>query len=367
MDKMFSDGLLNKTNKSTRMNFKKFVYWYRKNHSSLDVKGYLSRNKKYSIYYNLLYNPPTNRKELHSLLYDNMFVSLDVLHHAESENLNYSLYKNNNTEVHLYVPENDENPDINIILKIFSFFRTLTNDNDKFIKLVVFYGRQKKYLPINSNIICPDNVNSGATMKGVIITIWRREEFYKVLIHELIHYFDMDFYITDSIYKKLDKYTQEKVTINGVDRVNESYTEILAVTIHSVIYSEIMNISFNKILSTEILYSCLQFAKIFNFFGYNDCNIENKRINVYQTTSVWSYYIIKCMFLLNYDKILKFWEDNGFSILNDLNSESNYEKMYKSVYLNSSHINKINEMIKTIKDNKTGFATNTMRMTLYQL
>lgn len=367
MVKLLNDGLLNKTHKPVTTNFKKFVDWYRENHSLLDLKRYLRGDKKYNTYYGLLYNPPANRKELHSLLYDNMFVSLDVLHHAESENLNYSLYENDNTEVHLYVPENDENPDINVILKIFSFFRALTNDKDKFIKLVVFYGNQKKYLPMNSSVICPDNVNSGATMKGVIITIWRREEFYKVLIHELVHYFDLDFYVTDSIYKKLDKYTQDNVTIKGIDRVNESYAEILAVTIHSVIYSVIMNISVDKILSTEMLYSCLQFAKIFNFFGYDDCNMENKRINVHQTTSVWSYYIIKCMFLLNYDKILKFWEENGFSILNDFNSENNYEKTYKSIYLNSSHINKINGIIKSIKDNKSGFAANTMRMTLYQL
>ena len=66
--------------------------------------------------------------------------------------------------------------------------------------------------------------------------IWRKEEFYKVLIHELTHYFGVDFYITDNIYKKLEKHFGELINILGVDRINESYTETIALTIHSIVY-----------------------------------------------------------------------------------------------------------------------------------
>jgi len=367
MNELNNDGLLLKNKKTTKIDFKKFVNWYRENHSLLDIRKYLHKSKKYNTFYELLYKPPENRKELHRLLYDNMFVSLDVLHHAESENLNYKLYKNKNTEVHMYVPENDDDPDINLILKIFSLFRSITKQKNKFIKLVLFYGRQKKLLPMNSNIMCPNNVNSGATTKGLLITIWRKEEFYKVLIHELIHYFDLDFYVTDSIYKKIDEHMQNIVTIKGVDRVNESYTEILAITIHSIVYASIMNIDFNKILSLEILYSCFQFAKIFNFFGYDSYNLEKDKIVINQSTSVWSYYIIKSMFLLNYDKMLNFWENNGFSILGK--AEENYEILYKDItQLNQKSIDKINGIIEILKRNdKTSFVINTMRMSLHQL
>ena len=105
----------------------------------------------------------------------------------------------------------------------------------------MFYGNQKKYLT-NDNNLCSDNINSGARIDNSIY-LWRKEEFYKVLIHELIHLFDVDFYISDSVYQKIEKIFNNTFNVNGFDRVNECYTEAFAVLLHSIIYSIETNLS----------------------------------------------------------------------------------------------------------------------------
>ena len=53
--------------------------------------------------------------------------------------------------------------------------------------------------------MCSDNINSGSTYVGSEITIWRSEELYKVLFHELIHYFKLDYRHNADQYKEIDK------------------------------------------------------------------------------------------------------------------------------------------------------------------
>jgi hypothetical protein len=335
-------------------NINNFVSWYRMEKSNIDLRK--SLKKYYKKYYDILFNPIESRKKLHELLYDNNFVSYDTVQHAESENLIYKIYEGNNSEIHIYSISEDKFPDIDIISKIISFMRKLFNKNTK-LNLTIFYGQQKKYITSHDKYICSDNVNSGASVMGVQIVIWREEEFYKVLIHELVHYFDVDFYINDAIYSKINNIFQKKFKIdtNSIDRVNESYTEALATVIHSVIYSQIKNLDFNRILSYELLFEKFQIAKIFNH--------HKKFGGIYQKTSAFSYYIIKHMLLANYDELFNFWHKYGFFIKNN---EYEYIKLYQNT-LNKININKEIEKIhfnSYLYDNK--FIMNTMRMTMFQ-
>jgi hypothetical protein len=347
-------------------NFSEFIKWYRENHNLLNIKHILK--KKSPKYYDLLFNPINERQKLHNMLYDNFFVPIDVIHHAESVDLVYTIYEGNNSKLIIYKPVNSKK-DINIelISKIISFFRILFK-KDMHIDLTVFYGKQKKYISY-TKYICTDNVNSGSTCMNcgpaTGIMIWREEEFYKVLIHELIHYFGIDFYTNDNIYQQVDKIFKKHFNIEGIDKVNESYTEILAITIHSVIYSCIHKYNINDILSYELLFSNYQVGKLFIHFNI-DPNSNNNII--YQKTSACSYYIIKCIFLNNLNIFLDFWNINGFFILG--NNEKYYKKIYNDIVnIKSLNIKCINNIILFIKNNtdKNNFVSKTMRMSLFQL
>lgn len=354
---------LNKNSESS--NITNFYKWIRENNSKINLE-----ENKYSDFHDVLFRPCESRIELHQMMYKSIFVSLDVLQHSESENMNYKVYKNSNTEIHIYNPESngeDDGPNIDLILKIIDFYHELTN-KDLFVKLVVFYGSQKKQLS-SGKMLCSDNVNSGSTIKGKIIQIWRKEEFYKVLIHELVHYFEIDFYIMDSIYKKLNLHFKQIVNIKGIDRINESYTEIIAVTIHSIIYSKIKNTSLNAVLNLELMFSYFQVAKILHHFECDALDDVEKN-NITQSTSAFSYYVVKCMFLEKFFDVTQFWESNGFSILGKCESE--YINLYKKIVkLDTLDRNKLNYFINLIKENEkdkaNSFVFKTMRMTMFQI
>lgn len=360
---ILSNVIGNESEYSQHFNNKKSFYnWIRENASMISIT-----DDKYSDYHDILFNPCKNRKELHKIMYNGIFVSADVLHHSESEDLNYKIYSNLNTEIHVYHPDSNEGPDIQIIMRIINFYRTLLN-SDIFVKISLFYGEQKKYLSeIKKKPICSDNVNSGASIKKELVHIWRKEEFYKVLIHELVHYFGVDFYISDSIYKKLNKHFNGLFTIEGIDRVNESYTEILAIVIHSCLYSVLKNIDFTNIFCYELLFSYFQVGKILNHFeclSYEDIS----KTTFIQKTSAFSYYIIKCMFMVNLKKILDFWEENDFTILKSESIQSNYYELYKDIVKYDSLDKEIiNNVIQLLSCHNTCFVTKTMRMTMFQI
>lgn len=369
-------------------NMDSFFEWYRMNQMNLNLKKILKNNLENSTinkYYNILYKPIESRKYLHEILYDNLFVSLDVVQHGECENLIYEVYSGNNVDVHLYCIDKDNDnaiskPNINYISQIINFFKIMFK-KDIYVKLNIFYGKQKKILPVINNqldnfsnkhnrFICCDNVNSGMSIKETIIVLWREEEFYKVLIHELIHFFDIDFYVDDNVYKKINAIFNKHINVIGFDRVNESYTEALAMLIHSAFFSVIVsNTKINKILSYEMLWTQFQVAKILNHYNCKTFDdIYNAQLQQY--TSVCSYYIVKCFLMLNYNMLFSFWNKNGFFIISEnKNSENEYVELYNKVIKFDNDKTIINKFIYYLNDNKhmNDYVLITLRMSMFQI
>jgi hypothetical protein len=356
------------------LDYQYFLLWYRKNSTNLNLKNIISKSKKYS---DVIYNPINSRVKLHRLFYDNSFVFLDILHSGEINDLNYEYFSNENTNIHLYTIRNSK-PDVKIIMQIITFFRKMTQNNLD-LELVIFYSNQKRLFPKNHDFFTPENINAGCTVWKKFIYIWRKEEFYKVLIHELIHYFSLDFHDKDEKY--LENIRDSVFKIDGIDVVNEAYTEILAIIINSSFVSLIKNIDFSDIINYEILFTHFQIAKIINFFGGNIYE-DIFNINIKQKTSVTSYIIVKGIFLNNLNIILEHFEKYFFGDKNKRFGDKNkrfedYKKIYaklvtkKKQTLNKELINKFLEIIKNnninININKENFIFRTMRMTLFEI
>ena len=365
---------LNKDNMLNNNNLKSiydFYDWHRNNFSKINLKkilkGFIKINK-YKEFYDLFFNTTKERETLHELLYENSFLSLDVLQHAESEDLIYETYEGNNSNITLYGYSSKSG------IVCFQGLGGLTTQRfseggsqvsyNSSVNLVIFYGKQKKYVPKNK-YYCSDNINSGMTESGRVVMIWRQEEFYKVLIHELVHYFNIDFYISDSIYQKIYQIFEKHFKIDGIDRINESYTEAFAILVHSILYATENSIDIDTVIQNELLFAHFQIAKILNHFdieSYND--LKNNKL--YQNTSVCSYYIIKCLLMINYDLLLDYLDKNGFMVKN---SESEYIDLYSKILEKNNIVDEaIVKMINTIKKcNNEHFACKTMRMSLYQI
>lgn len=369
-NKIDIDKLDNVEIKKILESYSEFMKWCRSKFNTISLKKLFVDNDMYDEYNKLVKSENEDKNILNRILYQNSFVSCDIIQHAESETLTYRIYKGNGSVICIYSVDNNF-PDMKVISYILSFVRKLF-DQKKKIKLNVFYGRQKKYLGDDKYLSC-DNVNTGATTvmigsENSSIEIWRKEEFYKVLIHELIHAFELDFCSADDICIKIENIFKEKFKINGDDRVNEAYTECLALIIHSVIYSILTNNDLNEILSYEILFTQFQIAKILNHYNYD--KFESNNI-FYQYTSVCSYYVVKYMLIINYTKMFNYWNLYKFNINKH---PEQYIKLYKDILstqsINNNIVN-INEMIQYIKKNdkksENNFVYKTLRMTLFSL
>ena len=289
--------------------FSDFYQWFIINQQTL-----ISHPK--NEYYDLIFNPCSDRKELHDLLYNNNFISLDVLHYYEITNIINVKIKNDKFDLDLYIAHSDESRIDYFILKIIKILNIMYEINNRIIKnsnkklnVKVLLTKQRKeiyddLIPILSSI----NVNSGSSIRGEIVCVWREEELEKVLIHEIQHYYGCDFYINCNEYKYVKKILEEHFNVDGKDMVNESYNETLAHIIHMCFINKELNMNINKIYDIEMKFLFLQTAKIIKYFGGSKFQqlfkSNEKFISLKQTTSVLSYYIIKTIMMFNIIKSL---------------------------------------------------------------
>ncbi len=332
---------------NNKLDFNSFYKYYIEN-----IDEYNNLLNKKSKIMELINNPIKDRKKLHDNIYDNNFVSIDIHQIAESNNIKYKEININEHKVYLY--EMKKNINLDFLSFIILFMENLAQEFNlicKPLELILFMSSQKK-LFTNKNFLGPENINSGSTYSGYKVFIWRIEEVYKVLIHELIHFYGFD----KQIFKDVLQKTKEHHCIIGQDRENESYTEIFAIIIHTYILSKNLKYNFFDLINYEINFSLYQCKKIMNFF--NIMNIEdiinnnscNNPIN--QKTSVFSYFFLKTCLLLNLEKSMNYIYENN---------HNNYDYYIKKVLINVSILNNLNY---TFDNNnlKSKFFFNTLRM-----
>ena len=225
---------------------------------------------------------------------------------------------------------------IKIIHFIVSLNKTLCKSSLT-INLFDYSGNHsKKQLPeMKSTILGPYHVNSGYTYSCVennILVVFRREECYKVLIHELLHSQGFDSFFIQN-YELEDKVQ----TIFGLDcklHINESYIEFLTLVFYSGLnsfllmkernqtkYSEFIE-NFRLVFTLERNYNILNTLKILEHMNLEypmlyskDANIVSLKKMLYkEDTNVFCYYILKNLFLFCNNEILDYLVKHKFVI-----------------------------------------------------
>ena len=311
-----------------------------------------------------------DRSELNKILYNNSFVSLDIQHHAETVDLDYIRILTDEFELFVYSPEGNENikSDINEIIKIIKIMIDISKEfecKNKKPHIIMFLGKQKKYLDNNIDIFTCEHVNSGSTYLENYVSLWRYEEHKKVLIHELVHYYNIDFFHTDPYYYTIDKMLEKHFTVTGVNRPNEIYTESLTVIIYLCYYSNLLNDDINKLFLTEVKFMIFQMAKIINYYNGNSYD-QLFTINYKQKTSVLSYYILKTFIIYNIELFTEYIIKNGLQCKN--NKIEIFSELLEDVIIkmkdNKNMKNLCDSYLDIIKKNKDDiFIFKTMRMT----
>jgi hypothetical protein len=180
-------------------------------------------------------------------------------------------------------------------------------------KTIYFYPSTiKKELRLGYDL-SPRNVNSGFTNFigniGSNIYIFREEDSDKVFLHECIHSLNLDFITSYS--KDLDKFILANTLVNSNINLAESYTDLYAILINSLVDSCYSNVDYREIVATEVLWQKKVVYHILRHMGFSSLDrlfvrkdIE-KDIVFRQSTSVFSYYIIKLVLFSNLEYFLK--------------------------------------------------------------
>lgn len=223
------------------------------------------------------------------------------------------------------------------------------------LTIYIYFTTLEKKIPTSKiNILNEYNVNTAFTTTCPKdyseIVVFRKEEWFKVLIHETIHNFGLDFSNMNN--DNINNFILNIFNVNSHVNAYEAYTEFWAEIINACFCSfnslkDINNL--NHFLSNcefyinfEITYSFFQLVKILNFMGlsYNDLYSNSiksgiARDNFYkEKTSVLSYYIIKTILINNYQGFLNWCQKNNSSIINFKKTYSNQMEFCKFIERN---------------------------------
>lgn len=249
-----------------------------------------------------------------SKLYNNKFADVNI------NNLN-NQYTTTIDEMTFYITVDKPNYKLmnKIVNRAYNFKRFSKNNYP--LSFYIWLSNSKKSLPKKGTTLCPKHINSGSTLvyhhdikKNGDISIWRKEEILKVLIHEMLHSLKYDYY---AINDNLDRIVRKEYNVNKNINTNESYTETLATILNCMYYTIENNkdyIYFLALLKNEQRHSLSQVNKLLRYYGYNNYKEllrENSDKEFKQDTSVFSYYVLKAIALNNVIKFIKFSMKNN--------------------------------------------------------
>lgn len=266
----------------------------------------------------------------------------------------------------------------------------------KTLSVYLYLTSLEKQLPTSNqdSVLDANNINTAFTTTCPVLSeiiIFRREEWFKVFVHETFHNFGLDFsgmknetvhnFIMDIFAVKIDDVC-----------AYESYTEFWASIINALFYSFLNQKNLDQFLKNseyyinkERTFSLFQMVKTLQYMGlnYNDLysnskSFKNGRENLYkENTHVFSYFILKTILLNNYQGFLNWCQSHNTSILNFEKTEKNQmqfcdflKKNYKTQNILSKIecATKILSTIKTKKGNGNNkFVLSNMRMTICEL
>ena len=268
------------------------------------------------------------------------------------------------------------------------------------LSIYIYHTFLTKVLPAtNIDVLDEDNVNTGFTRtcqpNGEIV-VYRLEEWFKVLLHESMHNYGLDFSDMDNTacHSKILSLFPIKSDVN----LFEAYTEFWA-RIMNILFCSYANASdktdINEMLTNseffvnfERIFAFYQMTKVLKFMDIEYRHLIEKttysdslRKTFYkENTNVLSYYILTTILLNNYQDFLIWCKANNTSMLQFKKTSDAQSRFcdfiaarYKrpeflyNIDCSEKLINKITNARKKHSDTYSTFLLNNLRMTLCEL
>ncbi len=269
------------------------------------------------------------------------------------------------------------------------------------LKIYIYLTELTKLLPTeNSSILNEYNVNTAYTTTCPVdseIVIFRKEEWFKVLIHETFHNFGLDF--SGMNVENCHRILLDLFPVDSNVNAFEAYTEFWA-RVFSVLFCSYNNLTDKTdiddfLTHTELFmniernFSCIQMVKVLDFMGidYNCLYEKSKtcselRHRLYkENTNVLAYYVLTFILINQYQSFIGWCLKNNTNILQFKGTQQAQvefckfiEKYYKNKALlecldcSEKLIMRLKNVKKSGKHTKeTKFLSENLRMTVCEL
>ena len=235
------------------------------------------------------------------------------------------------------------------------------------LDIYLYLTDEDKKMPKNPIMVLgPNNCNSAVTYacssEGKIL-VYRREEWKKVLIHELFHSLCLDFSV--SKHDRLKENIKKIFNVDSDFEISESYSEYWATVINCCFLSfkllddkndeEDFLLFFDFCIQLERIFSLFQMNKVLSYMGLtyetlfkNDsASISYRKLLYKEDTNVLCYYVLKTILLFFNDDFLKWCLYNNGTIIKFDKTQQNFFNFYKFIkekYNNKFFLNSILKM-----------------------
>jgi hypothetical protein len=359
--KKYSYNIMELTNKSSYIINKLMLNKFEGEKYSRETKLYY--NNLYDLFENIENKDVTSKEDRREIQKDfniqlslSKFISEDIRKYIKNKGnvrikyklkilrreieIDFFLFEINNFKLEKYIDYLDKRV-IMMKLVLYYMIKNSSKECNNKLHIIVYLTEIEKFLPKKrGEIIGPENVNSGYSyvcVKSGLIVVFRREEWFKVFIHESMHSFGMEF--SNMKLNELNKELGEIFKINVEINLFEAYTEFWAELINIGVISYVNNVrnkrnyikNVEKSLDIERFYSIYQAKKILEFNNILYKNLLEKETRYKENSSVFSYYIIKCIMMINLNRIINWCYKNNKNFIKFEKTTNNLKSFLKLI------------------------------------
>ena len=273
-----------------------------------------------------------------------------------------------------------------IIRKVFWWLCIVNDDVEascsKTVNVFLYMIDPKKNMPHSHETLDRHHANTAFTTTCQIHTnihIFRKEEWFRALIHETFHNLGLDFIRLDSAIVNSEVTEIKKVFPISVPdiRFYETYCETWAELLNTCFYVYGMNsmatqkkliTEFQNHIQYEQMFSLLQCVKL---LAHNNIDYNNFSQNAHlykENTQGFSYFVLKCISMVHYGQFLEFCatqrpihRPNTRTRKNEGNAMKKYTRRQGSVASSSSSLSSI-----VLSDNIFDFVKNKKNLANYR-
>ncbi len=271
-------------------------------------------------------------------------------------------------------------------LKIASHFSSNACSNR--LSIYLYMTDFKKVLPRSKiEVIGVDNVNSGFSdicRRDSEIVIFRKEEWFKLLIHETFHNFGLEF--SQMNISDFQNKIQGIFPINSELDLYEAWAESWALLINTGICAYKLLDDHKKesdfllyyefLILNEKKYTCFQVVKILDHMNLSydmliDVKMKDNVAQLYkEDTNVFAYYILKMLLIFNHIKFLGWCKKNNPHMIKFMQTQENLNSLYlfvKDIYKNNNMRRTIKRMEELYRKERSNKFKKTLKMSLCEL